>query len=53
MRGFSAPGPSGGEGIGDELSVRLRSTSEVRRQLGQIMNWEKAVADTDDVNGIL
>lgn len=52
-RGFPAPGPSGGEGISDELGVRLRSTSEVRKQLGQLMNWEKAVADTEDVNAIL
>lgn len=31
----------------------FQSTAEVRRQLGQIMNWEKPVADTEDVNSVL
>lgn len=53
VRGFPAPGPSGGEGISDRLGMWFWSTSEVRRQLGQIMNWEEAIAGTEDGNAIL
>lgn len=53
--GSPTPGPSG-EGVGDELGVRgvwFQSTAEVRRQLGQIMNWEKPAGDTEDGSAIL
>jgi len=52
-RGFPARGRSGGAGVRDERGVWLLSTSEVRRQLGQIMSWEKPVAGMEDVKAIL
>lgn len=52
-RGSPTPGPSGGEGVGDELGVWFQSTAEVRRQLGQIMNWEKPAGDAEDGSAIL